>query len=142
MTKYVVCPVDELPVGTRRKVNVGGRQLVIFSVDGRFYALRDRCPHQGAALSAGTVVGRIEAKRPGVYEYDPARKLIKCPWHGWEFDLATGQSFFDPARQRVGRYEVTVESPRLSDGPVAGPYVVETADVSVERDCIVVHVAS
>src|SRR5271155_4227281 len=99
MRRVVVGPVDTVPPGTHRRVEVEGRTIAIFNVDGRFRALRDVCPHQGAELSAGTVVCSVSAQQPGRYEYDETRVLVRCPWHGWEFDLATGQSWCDPLRQ-------------------------------------------
>jgi hypothetical protein len=45
---------------------------------------------------------------PGEYEYSRQGEILKCPWHSWEFDIRTGQSWFDPARVRVRQYDVTV----------------------------------
>ena len=139
MKRHPVAPVGEFPAGTRRRIEIDGRPMVVFNVDGRFYALRDVCPHQGAKLSDGVVLdGLLTASQPGCYGYDPARKLVKCPWHGWEFDLATGQSWVDPARTRVRAYDVVVEPHALADGgPVPGPYRAETVEVVVEQDCVV-----
>lgn len=139
--RYVVCEASELPPGTRRIVDIGGRSVGVFNVDGRYYALRNTCPHQGAALCTGSVLGTVRSPRPGEYSYDGTRKLLQCPWHGWEFDLATGQSWFDPARTRVKPYDVQVEtgmSITAEDGPVPGPYVVETLRVTVDDDYVVV----
>jgi 3-phenylpropionate/trans-cinnamate dioxygenase ferredoxin subunit len=137
---HVVCSVGELPPGTQRGVIVGGRPIAIFNVDGLLFAIRDRCPHQGAALLRGTVVGAVRASAPGCYEYDASRPMVRCPWHGWEFELSSGQSWFDPRRERVKAYEVTVETgAKLIEGPVPGPYVAETVPLSVEDDYIVVR---
>lgn len=138
--RHVVAPVAELPPGTRRVVEVDRRAIVVFNVGGVFYALRDVCPHQGAKLSDGVVLeGLLTASQPGCYAYDAGRKLVKCPWHGWEFDLATGQSWVDPARTRVRAYDVVVEQRTLpaANEPVPGPYVAETVDVVVEQECVV-----
>jgi nitrite reductase/ring-hydroxylating ferredoxin subunit len=98
MTRVIVGSVDSVPPGTRQRVEVAGRAIVIFHVDGTFRALRDVCPHQGAELSGGTVVRAMSAEQPGCYELDETRILVRCPWHGWEYDLATGQSWCDPVR--------------------------------------------
>jgi 3-phenylpropionate/trans-cinnamate dioxygenase ferredoxin subunit len=74
--------------------------------------------------------------------------MLRCPWHGWEFDVKTGQSWLDPARTRVRRYPVTVEpgtslaagAPDGMSGLEKGPYVAETYPVSVEQQYIVVEV--
>jgi 3-phenylpropionate/trans-cinnamate dioxygenase ferredoxin subunit len=133
VAKHVVGRVSELPPGTRHRAQVGGRGIAVFNVEGRYYALRDICPHRGAQLSAGTVVGSLTGRFAGDYRYDETRMLVKCPWHGWEFDLATGQSWCEPERERVRPYPVTIErSP--------GPYVAETVPISVEDDYVVVEV--
>src|SRR4051812_12991986 len=87
VARYVVGPVADLPPGTQRAVTVGDRQIAIYNVGGALFALRDRCPHQGAELSRGTVLGAVGAVRPGCYEYDASRLVVRCPWHGWEFEL-------------------------------------------------------
>jgi 3-phenylpropionate/trans-cinnamate dioxygenase ferredoxin subunit len=141
MGKFVVGLLQDLPPGTTRRVEAGGRAIALFNVEGTFFALRDVCPHQGAPLSNGTVVGSISAAAPGCYDYDHGRKVVKCPWHGWEYELKTGQSWFDPANSRVRPYEVSVESGgELNRRPerVPGPYVAETVSVWVEDGAYVV----
>jgi 3-phenylpropionate/trans-cinnamate dioxygenase ferredoxin subunit len=141
--KYVVAPADSLPPGSQRRVEIDGRAIAIFNVGGTFRALRDVCPHQGAELSGGTVVRSVTADQPGAYEVDAKRVLVKCPWHGWEFDLETGQSWCDPARQRTRSYPVSVEAGAAlvgdEGGQVPGPYVAETITISVEDDYVVVE---
>jgi nitrite reductase/ring-hydroxylating ferredoxin subunit len=146
MTRHVVCTLSELPPGTQRQVKVAGRGIAIFNVDGKLYGLRDVCPHRGAPLSGGIVVGAISATSPGCYEFDNSRKLVKCPWHRWEFDLATGQSWLDPEHERVRPYSVSVASGAAVAGdggagrqPIAGPYTAETVRVSVEDDYVIVE---
>jgi nitrite reductase/ring-hydroxylating ferredoxin subunit len=140
--RYVIGRLDEFPPGTRRIVDIDGRSIGVFNVDGTFYALRNQCPHQGAALCSGTVMGTVTSPGPGEYHYDAERKLLTCPWHNWEFDMATGQSWFDPNKTRVRPYEVLIESGRSiregGDGRVPGPYVVETLTVTVDDDYVVV----
>lgn len=139
MTKYVVAPVDDFPPGTRRQFIAGRRAIAIFNVDGSFYALRDVCPHQGAALSGGMVVGAVHASQPGCYDYDGGRKLIRCPWHGWEYDLETGQSWYWPRKDRVKAFAVSVEPGSSLDEQQPGPYVAETFRISIENDYVVVE---
>jgi nitrite reductase/ring-hydroxylating ferredoxin subunit len=144
MTRFVVGRVEELPPGTQRHVEVDGRGVAVFNVDGTFHALRDVCPHQGARLSDGTVHGFVAPSQPGCYLYEPDRKLVRCPWHGWEYELATGKSWFNPEHNRVRGYPVSVEHGEqlLSDGPdapVAGPYTAETVTISVESNYVVIH---
>ena len=146
--KYVVARAGEIPEGGRVIVDAGGRSIGVFHVGGRYYALLNRCPHQGAELCRGDLVGVLESDRPGEYRFDAARKLLVCPWHGWEFDLATGQSYFDPVRTRVRPYPVSVEpgeavaadaAPDRADAALEkGPFVAETLPIAVEDDYLVV----
>ena len=125
--RRVVCAVSELRPGERRVVDVGGRSVGVFNVDGRFYALRNSCPHQGGPLCLGRTVGLVRAERPGQITYTREGEILRCPWHGWEFDLATGRSVFDPNRTRVKSYPVEVEELQA-----------ETYAVEIERDQVVV----
>jgi 3-phenylpropionate/trans-cinnamate dioxygenase ferredoxin subunit len=122
--KHVVGTIDELPPGTRKVVTVDGRSIGIFNVDGELYAVRNLCPHQGAELCAGNLHGHLDSTGPGDYRYSGEQLMLRCPWHGWEFDLRSGRSWFDPEKTRVRRYEVTV-----GNGRQEGPYVVETYPV-------------
>lgn len=142
-TTYNVGRAADLPDGERRLVEIGGRSIGVFNVGGRFFALRNRCPHQGGPLCKGRLFGRLQSNRPGEYTYDDDRYLLECPWHGWEFDLETGQSWFDPVRTRVRRYPVALErAESVADLEprelLPGPYTAESFPVDVQDQCIVV----
>ena len=134
--RHVVAAVGEIPPGGRKLVEVaGGRRVVVFNLGGEFFALADRCPHQGGSLAAGCITGRVSSSAPGEYRYERRGEMIRCPWHYWEFDIRTGQSRFDPARVKARRFEARVESgAALQDGP----YRAETFAVRVEDDYVVV----
>src|SRR5512134_2347766 len=100
MAKYVVALVSEIPVGQRKIVEVAGRLIGVFNLNGEFFALRNRCPHQGGPLCQGRLSGRLLASVPGQYDYSSPGEMLHCPWHGWEFEIKTGQSWFDPAQIR------------------------------------------
>jgi nitrite reductase/ring-hydroxylating ferredoxin subunit len=133
---HVVATTDEIPPGQRKIVEIGGRSIGVFNVGGRYYALRNACPHAGAALCEGTLTGLVTSTAPGEYSYERAGEILRCPWHGWEFDVTTGRSWFDPARTRVRAYETTVEPA----GYRPGPYAAERYEVEVRREHVVVHV--
>src|SRR4051812_35352664 len=61
MAEHVVAPVDEIPPGTRKLVEVGGRAVVVFNLGGEFYALNNRCPHRGGSLFHGIQTGLVES---------------------------------------------------------------------------------
>jgi nitrite reductase/ring-hydroxylating ferredoxin subunit len=91
--RYAIARTADLAEGERLLVDVGGRSIGVFRVDGRYYALLNRCPHAGAELCRGRLVGTLESDAPGRYTYDADRRLIACPWHGWEFDISTRDGF-------------------------------------------------
>ncbi len=115
MAKYIVATIDEIPPGTRKIVDVAGRQIGVFNIKGEFFALRNRCPHQGGPLCEGQLSGLLEASVPGDFTYSRPGEILHCPWHGWEYDIRNGQSYFDPRVVRVRSYDVLVEG-----GPDAG----------------------
>ena len=133
--RHVVAAVEEIPPGGRKLVEVAGRRVVVFNLGGEFFALADRCPHQGGSLAAGCITGNVSSSEPGEYHYTRRGEMIRCPWHYWEFDIRTGQSRFDPARVKARRYEAHVESGATLQ---EGPYRAETFAVRVEDDYVVV----
>jgi 3-phenylpropionate/trans-cinnamate dioxygenase ferredoxin subunit len=106
--RHVVARVSDIPPGHRLIVDVSGRSIGVFNVAGTFYAVRNSCPHQGGPLCLGPTVGLATSSRPGEIAYTREGEILRCPWHGWEFDLATGRSVVDPARTRVRSYPVEI----------------------------------
>lgn len=92
-----------------RVVEVGSRRIGVISAGDTFYAIHDRCPHKGADMCQGTVGGTLVASAPHELVYGMADSVIRCPWHGWEFDLATGRSLLEPDRVGLKTFSVTVE---------------------------------
>ncbi len=137
MPKWVVGTLDEIPPGQRKIVDVAGRTIGVFNVGGEFFALLNRCPHQGGPLCTGNTLGFLRSAGVGEFEYSRPGEVVRCPWHGWEYDLRTGQSWFDPAKVLVRNYEVKVEP---GQELAKGPYVAETYEVSVEQQYIVVEI--
>jgi len=144
VAKHVVARLEDLPPGSRKIVDVAGVSIGIFNVRGELFALRNRCPHQGGPLCEGLQWGLLESSSPGEFSYSRQGEILTCGWHGWEFDLRTGQSWCEPGRLRVRAYDVRVESvtPLPADippGRVMGPYVAETYSVAAEGNYIVVE---
>ena len=85
--------VEDLPEGRGATVELhGGRELALYRIGGRFYAVENFCPHKGAPLADGQLHGHT----------------VTCDWHGWRFDLRTGHCANRPA-DAVETYEVVVE---------------------------------
>ena len=149
--KVVVGKVSDFADGDRKIIDVNGKSIGVFRVGDQFYALRNRCPHQFGPLCVGTLAPRAISSGPGDVRMDSGPPLLACPWHGWEYDIATGQSFMGPGHGNTPAlsYDVNVmpgseivkdeRSQAWPDGRVPGPYVAETVPVSVEQDYVVVE---
>jgi len=98
MSDFVsVARVNDIPPGEGRTVQVGGKNIALFNVEGTFYAVDDTCLHRGGPLGEGELTGH----------------LVTCPWHGWKYDVRTGISITNPAA-KVNCYETKVEGEDLS----------------------------
>ncbi|HET7856720.1 MAG TPA: Rieske 2Fe-2S domain-containing protein [Gaiellaceae bacterium] len=87
-----VARADEVPPGTAKKVQAGGETIALVNVDGSLYATQGACLHLQGPLGDGKVDGH----------------LLRCPWHGWTYDVRTGKNDFDLAIE-LRTFEVTVE---------------------------------
>ncbi len=137
MARYVVATAGEISAGGSKVATVAGREIGIFNLNGEYFALLNRCPHEGGPLCQGRRTALFESKRPGTFITSRPGEMLRCPWHGWEFDIRTGRSYIDPEKLRVRAYEVVVEpGQRL----VEGPYTAETYPVSLDENYIVVEI--
>jgi nitrite reductase/ring-hydroxylating ferredoxin subunit len=76
--------VDDFPTGEMKKVQLLGEEVLVVNVEGRIYAIGNKCTHQGGPLDEGELEGRV----------------VICPWHGGTFDLATGKTIAPPDEGR------------------------------------------
>jgi nitrite reductase/ring-hydroxylating ferredoxin subunit len=84
--------VEDVPPGRGATVELlNGNELALYNVDGNFYAIENFCPHKGAPLADGRICGHS----------------IECDWHGWQFDLRTGECSTNG--NEIETYEVIVE---------------------------------
>jgi nitrite reductase (NADH) small subunit len=89
---FKVCKTTDILAGSGKTVDVNGKSVALFNVDGTFYAIDDTCAHRGGPLGEGELDGKIAV----------------CPWHGWRWDVTTGVNQLNPA-VTVAKYEVKVE---------------------------------
>ena len=136
MTRHVVATVDEIAPGAAKLVTVKGREIAVFNVGGSYFAFFNRCPHSGASLCHGTIVHPAEVTEPGKYQLAP-RLMLRCPWHGWQFDLRSGESWCDPTTLKARSYPASVESGAQL---TKGPYVAETFPVSVDQEYVLIEI--
>ena len=84
--------VEDLPQGKSMTIELPeGRELALYNVNGEFYATENFCPHKGAPLANGILCEHV----------------IECDWHGWQFDVRTGECLTVP--EKVDTYDVVVE---------------------------------
>lgn len=113
MTDHVVARADDLGEGERLLVEVEGREIAVFNVDGELYSHLNWCPHQGGPVCEGKVDGTTRATFDReTLEYDlewiKDDEILMCPWHYYEFDLLTGESRHNEAYDLMS-YPVKVE---------------------------------
>ena len=87
-----VCKTNEIKAGFGRSIEVNGKAIAVFNVDGSFYAINDTCGHRGGPLGEGELDGQT----------------VVCPWHGWRYNVTTGENELLP-NLPTEKYEVKVE---------------------------------
>jgi nitrite reductase/ring-hydroxylating ferredoxin subunit len=94
MAEIKLCAVTDVPPGTGKQVNAGGKVIAVFNVGGAFHAIQGICPHRGGPLGEGTVAGTN----------------VTCPWHAWTFDVCTGnRAGFPEGLGKIATYKVRIE---------------------------------
>jgi nitrite reductase/ring-hydroxylating ferredoxin subunit len=138
VSREVVAKASDIAPDTCRIVTVRGREIGIFNLGGEYFALANRCPHAGGPLCRGQIGPLALSDGPGRYRLTREREFLRCPWHGWEFAIRTGQSWCDPSSVRARAFAVTLA--RGAD-LVEGPYRAETFPVAVEEDYVILELA-
>jgi len=92
-----VAETTEVPPSKMKKVTVDGKEILIVDVEGKYYAIGNKCTHRGGDLSKGSLSG----------------KVVKCPRHGAKFDVTTGEVATGPAKKSETTFEVRVEGKNI-----------------------------
>jgi len=87
-----VASLSDLKPGTAMAVDVNGKTIALFNVEGKIYATDNTCLHQGGPLAEGTLAGEI----------------VSCPWHQWEYNVTTGENVGNESL-RLATYTVQVD---------------------------------
>jgi nitrite reductase/ring-hydroxylating ferredoxin subunit len=87
-----VSALSDIPPGSGKCVEVNGKPIAVFNVDGTLFAIDNDCLHRQGPLAEGELEGHV----------------VTCPWHGWQYDVRTGVNTMDESEQ-LGRYDVKVE---------------------------------
>ena len=107
---FVAHAVELAGEGERRIIVHGAREVGVLRAQGRLHAFSNHCPHQGGPVCEGMLIHKVEEVLAADHTYhgmrfDSTRLNLVCPWHGWEFDIATGRTAGDP-RFALRRFEV------------------------------------
>jgi nitrite reductase (NADH) small subunit len=111
--RYRVSPLGDIPEPGGVMVDIGDREIGVFRHEAQVYAYDNRCIHQGGPVCSGELVGATRRELSAGGEaigdvLDEHEMRLVCPWHGWEYDLSTGEVAHD-RRRRLRRFPVTVE---------------------------------
>ena len=106
--KRFACRTSEVPANAAKIVTLKNRPVGVFNVKGSYYAMLSSCPHRGASLCEGPVSGTTCPTEGRDFVYGREGEIVRCAWHGWEFDVRTGEFLVDP-KIKARTYPVSVE---------------------------------
>ena len=107
--KQTVCRTSELLPGEMVSGQVGPIPVVVVrATDGTLHAMVAKCLHQGGPLDKGRLYEHVTAEDIGEYIPEKNCEILKCPWHGYEYDIRTGCVLTDPSR-RLQQFNVREE---------------------------------
>ncbi|MFC6724589.1 Rieske (2Fe-2S) protein [Halobium palmae] len=117
MAEHAVVGAEELAPGEHLVVELEGREIGVYNVDGDYYAYTNWCAHQSGPICEGSTSGLLEAEfdretMRTTTSYGREGEIVACPWHGWEFDLVTGECHSRPGVKLIS-HEVRVEDGTL-----------------------------
>ncbi len=113
VAEYLVCGVDDIPEPGHRVVQCGEAEIGVFRFGGEFHAWHNSCAHRQGPVCQGRLYHRVVEPLANdgtvrMLAHDPERLHIVCPWHGYEFDVVTGQSPGDGSL-KLRRVELRVQ---------------------------------
>jgi nitrite reductase (NADH) small subunit len=111
-SKSFACKAAEVGIGRPAIVRIGKYSIGLYRTADGFHALLNVCPHRGAPLCEGVVCGTTRNTGAREFIYHREDEIVRCAWHGWEFDIRTGASLVDP-KVKARTFEVIVEGDDL-----------------------------
>lgn len=88
---------SEIPPGKAKAVDLEKFKVAVFNLNGKFFAVRDACPHAEYPLSKGVVRGEV----------------VSCASHNWQFNLKTGDCLRGNPELRIRTFEVEVRGDEI-----------------------------
>jgi nitrite reductase/ring-hydroxylating ferredoxin subunit len=111
--EHDVGAASEFPLGSKRILDVSGRSIGLFNVGGELHAVLNSCPHALAPICLADLGGTWLPSRPGDIQYGLEGRVLRCIWHGWEFDIQTGRTVAASDRRRLSKFPVRVLGGRV-----------------------------
>ena len=109
--QVLVGPLSELPVGERRLIQANGKSIGVFNTGKQVVAVLNICPHAYAPVCRGKVGGTTLPSKAGEFVWGRENQILRCPWHGWEFDLHSGQCLTD--QRKLKRFPVSIRDDEI-----------------------------
>ncbi len=109
--QVLVGPLSELPVGERRLIEANGKSIGVFNTGKQVVAVLNICPHAYAPVCRGKVGGTTLPSKAGEFVWGRENEILRCPWHGWEYDLNSGQCLTD--RRKLKRFPVQIRDDEI-----------------------------
>lgn len=107
-TGTFACKVADVAVGQPKIVSFGRISIGIFQLTDGYAALLNICPHRAGQLCEGPICGTTKTTDKQEFVYERAGELVRCAWHGWEYDIRTGQCLVDD-KLKARTYPLQVE---------------------------------
>lgn len=105
---------EDFPLETLTLAKAGTRSIgVVRRADGTVNAVRNWCPHKGAEVCKTKLSGTTIPGPPGTLQWGHDGQIVRCPWHGFEFDIATGRRPYSDSRMALRVYPA-----RIADGMI------------------------
>lgn len=111
--KHFVGNIDDFQNNRCNKLKIGKRNILVWRSNDQFYATREECPHQGVSLACEELSGTMLPSAPKEFEHGLEGRVIRCPWHKWEFDAKSGKALFGTETRHLGTFPVVVEENRI-----------------------------
>ena len=113
MPEIFVAKYGEMKDGDQRIVKHGALEIGVFRWDGRFYGYRNLCVHQGGPACEGIMMHKVEEvlsddRRLLGQRFSETEMHFVCPWHGFEYDLRTGECVTDRSL-KLRSFPITIQ---------------------------------
>lgn len=110
-SEVFVAALDELAPGERRLITASRKSIAVFNTGSQVVAVLNICPHAFAPVGLGKLGGTTLPSQAGEFIWGRENEILRCPWHGWEFDLHSGQCLTD--RRRLKRFPVVIRDEQI-----------------------------